>query len=560
MSEKYDRLGELDRFWDLSELTPKPASGARPIRRPHSTEGVEITASSGMSEPPVSSGSGTVLTRYIPPRSTGTQLSAASLTHVLTYAPTESLIHKVILKKWKCSYSYYSEFLSDAIRYLDREGTECDIVPFFSYVPQYNQMSDAQLACYFWFRHCARGGCYLKVDCSYVLLYVFELINLGERLDPKETQDQLVGLWNAYSEAYPGISVKLADWICDYSLIHRLPPPARGRSRLTAKVIALKEFFIPMPRGDVEGCTRSLLRFCNSYDYKTSKFATPENLPLFDRHIYEALLRAVRYYSADGRLLSGVAFEDSRLARDAYAGALCVAEEKYRLEVEYCSFSRSNELRFLIGDLVKYAENKLRGHLGIKSRMTVYSVPSEVAKLLDEYFAEALPGRIHTPREREKQAYEALYDVPHKPLSLSDAARIEEESWSTTRELVDAFETEEGAEASVTVPLHQSEPSVTAEASLAESAEEPADECGEWKRALGELFAVLVQTAEGDLGALARYARTEGRLSDTVAEVINEAGWDRMGDAILEERDGGYAVIEDYREELLGQLRAEEDL
>ena len=551
MSDRFDRLSDLDRFWDLSKLVPRSDNRSQvSVPRPQSIEGVDVS-----SDPRPRTGSdrgekGSILTREIPSRRSETGLSNTSLTPVGAYEPVDSLIHRVELKKWKCNYAYYGEFLADAIRYMDRQGEECEAVPFFSYVPQYNQLNDAQRSFYFWFRSCARRGEYLPADLSYVLLYVYELINLGDRLDPKQTQDQLVGLWNAYGEKYAGITVKLADWICDYSLIHRLPPPREGRSRLIAKVIAMKEFFIPMPRGDVEGCARSLLRYCNSYDYKTSKFATPENLPLFDRHVHGALLCAVRYYSADGRLLSGLGSEDSRLSRDAYAGALCVADEKYRIEVQYCSFSRSNELRFLVGDVVKYAENKLRAHLGIKSRMTVYSIPSELTRLIDEYFLRELPKRIPPKKEQEKQAYEALYELPRKPLSLADAKRIELESWDTTRELVDAFEeAKDGSEVPAPVPP----PPPTEEQPW-----EKTEATDGWRPLLGDLFFVLLQTARGDRGAIGSYARKTGTLADVIAERINEVAWDRLGDAVLEECDGGYALMEEYREELTEELLKEE--
>ena len=550
MSDRFDRLSDLDRFWDLSKLVPRSDNRSQvSVPRPQSIEGVDVSA-----DPRPRTGSdrgekGSILTREIPSRRSETGLSNTSLTPIGSYEPVDSLIHRVELKKWKCNYAYYGEFLADAIRYMDRQGEECEAVPFFSYVPQYNQLNDAQRSFYFWFRSCARRGEYLPADLSYVLLYVYELINLGDRLDPKRTQDQLVGLWNAYGEKYAGITVKLADWICDYSLIHRLPPPREGRSRLIAKVIALKEFFIPMPRGDVEGCARSLLRYCNSYDYKTSKFATPENLPLFDRHVHGALLCAVRYYSTDGRILSGLGSEDSRLSRDAYAGALCVADEKYRIEVQYCSFSRSNELRFLVGDVVKYAENKLRAHLGIKSRMTVYSIPSELTRLIDDYFLRELPKRTPSKKEQEKQAYEALYELPRKPLSLADAKRIELESWDTTRELVDAFE--EGKEECETPTPVPSPPTV-------EQPQEKTEATDGWRPLLGDLFFVLLQTAKGDRGAIGSYARKTGTLADVIAERINEVAWDRLGDAVLEECEGGYALMEEYREELTEELLKEE--
>ena len=557
MDHLKDRLNELDRFWDLSELMPKSDARAPSVsRRAPDTKGREVSSEPRRSNEGNDGNVGseesrsTVLTRMIPARGSENRLSTSTLIPVSVYTPTDSLIHRVELKRWKSGYAYYGEFLADGLRLKDREGEPTEHVPFFSYVPQYNQLNEAQLAFYLWFRQCAREGRYIQADCSYVLLYVFELINFGERSNPPSyVQRQLVGLWNAYGEAYPTLTVKLADWICDYSLIHRLPPPAEGRSRLIAKVISLKEFFIPLPRGDVEGCARSLLRYCTSYDYHTSKFATPEHLPLFDQHVFGALTCAVNYYSAEGRLLSELSFEDSRLCRDAFAGALCIADQRYRLEVSYCSFSRSNELRFLVGDLVRYAENKLRAHLGIKSRMTVYSVPTEVARLLDQYFDRSLPKGVRSMKKREILPYEALYDLPRKPLSLAEAQRIESESWRTTRELVDAFE--EGDEPS---PFYEA--ALVSEAG-SESGNAP-NPTNTWRAELGGMFSALWETLLGDEGAIARHARLQGCMTEVLADRINEVAWERLSDAVLEETENGFAVLKDYQEELLRQLREEE--
>ncbi|MBQ8331786.1 MAG: TerB N-terminal domain-containing protein [Clostridia bacterium] len=549
---KYDennrKKAELDSFWDISSLIPKRSFS---FGIPVDTSPKEIRGEQGAPNGGGSSSDGTVITRYIPPHSPDGGLSRVreEFEPEVSYAPEDSLIHRVILKRKKSAYQYYQEFMADALRFLDRRGDPCDCVSYFSYVPQYNQLNKAQLSYYFWFRDSVGRGSFPKTDYSYILLYIYELINLGDRLDVKESQRRLTALWREYHTSFPSLSGKLADWICDFSLIHRLPPPTEGGRELAEKVLALKEFYIAMPRGDERGCARSLLHFCTSYDFRGSKFYAGEHEALFDTHIFEALVRAVRYYSADGRLLSGISFNDCRLERDAYAGALCTAETRYRIEVEYCSFSRSNELRFLVGDIIKYSENKLRNHIGVKSKMTVYSLPNEVRDLLDAYFAEVLPSR-RIKAAKEPAPYEALYEVPAKPLSLSDAARIERESWNTTYELIEAFE-------EVPVLLPPSEDTV-AEPKRESEVSARTEEGNELRRCLGARWQMLRRLSLGDSSALIEEAREKGKMPDSLAEEINELAFEVLGDVLIESADGSYRIIEDYIE-LLEESDKEEN-
>ncbi|MBR2353521.1 MAG: TerB N-terminal domain-containing protein, partial [Clostridia bacterium] len=430
----------LDDFWDISDLIPKRKQTIS-YHRP--AEPVEIHAPSIAPKREEPADTDTVIVRYIHPSSEETLTGRTELYESEeSYAPTASLIHEVTLKKKKSSYRFYQDFLEDALRLSKKKGSPCDYVPYFSYVPQYNQLNEQQLAYYLWFRDSFLRGERIRIDYSYVLLWVYERINLGASADVLESQRILTKLWYAYEREFPALSSKLAEWICDFSLIHRLPPPPEADEQLVRRVPTLREFYLTMPDYDIGGCVKSLLKFCSSYNYQTSKFATEENLPLFERHVPEALKRAVSFYSSDGKILSDLSFEDSTLKRDAYAGALCTSDARIRIEVRYCSFSRSNELRFLVGDVIKYAENKIRVYLGIKSKMTVYSIPTELQRILDEYFVANLSGRKIKVSKREPEAYEALYEISKVPLSLSAAERIERESWSTTEKLVSAFEAE----------------------------------------------------------------------------------------------------------------------
>ncbi len=554
---KEEKSRILDDFWNISDLLPQKRQSFGYAR---STDAVDIFAddSNKTKKKKNAESSSTVIKRYIPPNSDGKLTSASSFSSESTYTVEHSLIHRVKLKKWSCRYHYYHEFYSDALRYMNVRGEACEYKSFFSYVPQYNQLDPEQLSYYFWFRENAKQEIFIKTDYSYVLLYIYELINLGAVLDVRVSQRLLTSLWNEYHDSYPALKGKLADWICDFSLIHKLSPPENAGSKMVAAVQAMKEFYIAMPDDNMGKCTSSLMKYCSSYDYRTSKFATKENLPLFEKHVFEAMLRAVLYYSSDGNILSGISFRDSMLVRDAYAGALCVAKEKYRLEVEYCSFSRSGELRFLVGDIVKYAENKLRQHLGIKSRITVYSLPTELKNILDEYFTVALPRRAASKPRIEKKEYDVLYDAPVKPLSLTDAAKIEAESWSTTKELVEAFEetaftedlTEVKSNFDGKVAENDKNHSMASLPVMKHEAEE-SNETNDLRSALGIYLETVIRILSGDSEALLQRAKELGKMPDALADEINEIGFEIIGDALLEESDEGegtYHLIEDYRE------------
>ena len=160
------------------------------------------------------------------------------------------------------------------------------------------------------------------------------------------------------------------------------------------KHCALKEFYVG-GKGE-DGYLQALFVFASNYDYRNSKYYTQENAPLFDRVMTEALRLVTNRLSCEGKLFAASGLEDSRLTRDAYSGALCSYRVKRKLEISYCSFSRSHELRFLITDILKYTENKLRVYLGVRSRLSIYALPTRIREMLDECTSVLLPKRSQT--------------------------------------------------------------------------------------------------------------------------------------------------------------------
>lgn len=540
-------LVDNDSFWDLSDSVspkktyPTPINHVEPVTL-DVTPGDSCLASVPSEALRLSSvaSEDTVIHRVVTPNVGKTEKEAFD--DCEEYSLSESPIHRVSLKKWKCSYHFYDEFLQDALRWKDVVGQPSPYVSFFSYVPQYNQLSERQLAFYLGWREACRHGEFPKTDYSYLLLYVFELINLGERVDTVESQRMLTELWKHYRSDFPAIEARLSRWICDYSLIHRLPPPENADSAMVRHESVLKEFFITLPKNDPMRCVRSLLKYCCSYDYRSSKFAVGENLPLYDLHVFGVLAYVLTHFRGGDGFLADFSGGDSHMTRNAYEGALCCAAERYRIELDYCSFSRTNELRFLIGDMVKYAENKIRSHIGVKSKLSVYSITGELRACMDAYFLQNLSATVPKRKKEAPQEYDILYDLPRKPFSLAEAKEIEKNSWDVTRALVSAFE-EENSPTDIEPPTEELPMS-------AETVEQPPEATEGFAALLGEWYAFALAVKRGDVVGMEREEMRLGQMRDWIVDRINEIAVEYMGDILIEDNGDGYAIPEDYEDML----------
>ena len=246
--------------------------------------------------------------------------------------------------------------------------------------------------------------------------------------------------------------------------------------------------------------------------------------------------------SENGKILSKLSNEDSFMTRDSFAGALCSSKIRYTIEIKYCSFSRSNELRFLVGDIVKYAENKIRAYLNIKSRLTVYSMPMDLKEKIDSYFALNLSGHRSRTEKEEKHDYDVLYELPIKPLSLENALKIEESSWETTNELIDAFEEDDKF-----CEITQS--NTAFEVKQIPNVIEKSDDAIDLKTRLGDYLPWISAIDNNDLLSLKALTEKTGKMLDSIIDEINEIAVDVIGDILIEE-DGndGYTIIACYRE------------
>ncbi len=542
--DERNQSAEKDEFWDLSVLLPpRPAhkSEKTPPTLQKDTEAVEIT-SPASSEKPYTVADSILTEHYVNPQA-APRVHAESPLH--TYAPQHSLLHEVRVFAWRTQYDYYERFRHNALRFWQQEGVECPLTPFFSYMPQYTQLNAAQLATYFWWRSCFRKGIYLRVDYSYLLLALYEMINVGDSISPQEIQGQMVKLWLAYREEHPRLDSLVREWLCDYSLLYELPAPTLPAKlyQVLLSGCRLKEFYVPLS-GKESHLVTGVLLFCNNYDYTKSKFFTPDTAEEYHRVLRGAVGVALEVLrERDGNALTGGSGL-STISRDTFVGAICSYRLRRRIEVDYTSFSHTHELRYIMSDVLKYAENALRAVRGIKTRLTIYAVDVAMRERLDAYLKTVLPERVQksTKKQVEPPAYERRYDLPVSAPSPTRAAEIEARSWQTTKRLVEAFEQEAQIDTNI--------PPDGADISQEESpAPAHAQDVSSTAEALGVLCEFLQLVARGEGGSAQRRLADEiGMLLDAVADKINTVTGDILGDIVLEQGDDGYILVEDYRE------------
>ena len=190
---------------------------------------------------------------------------------------------------------------------------------------------------------------------------------------------------------------------------------------------------------------------------------------------------------------------------------------------------------------MKYTENRLRAHLGIRSRMTVYALSAEVREVIDAECTRLLPPKeiVRKPKPVEAPEYEKLYDLPRAALDPAHAAEIERASWDTTQRLVDAFE-----ESDEPAPVPQPSPPPAAPEQPPQP-ERPAPD-SPFAPYRDFLRAVLA----GNPKSIRAAAAQAGGLPDALADEINELAADTLGDILLEDTGNGWQVLDDYRDRL----------
>lgn len=515
------------------------------------------------------SGGDSTITRFIPPHS-GADNSKKYV--LFEYAPDNPLIKSVRICADKQGEKIFVDsnlFIRERRALLNRKAVECPYTAYYSYSPRYSQMSRAQLNYYLWWRENTRNKNFLKADESYIILYAYELAATGDGEDKEAALSMLCALLENYTDKDINAIYRLMirDIICDFCLVHALPSPMDRLKKFNRQLLAnsyLPEFFVDLSDKNRAVSLEVAIPAISMYDYRRSRYYSEANAKLFKN----AMNGAVAAIFADEASFKTItSFTDGvygfvTAERRPFARMVNIVNKSVKLEITYYQLSN---VQPYVTDAMRYSENKIREHLGIKNKLHIMAINPQIKAAVDAYFELNYPPqpvvdrrrKNATVKENEVHEYDKLYDVPKRELSPDRALEIERASWETTKILVEAFEDGNTAavEQSPTQDIPQNETdtekcTVVSDAKITSpSHTQKAPSGGLWSdlcAILGEVSEFITLCRTPNAVEQRRFAASHSLSVDEIADTINECAVNLFGDIILEEKDGAYAIIEDY--------------
>ncbi len=528
---------------------------------------------------------------------------------VREYSAAGPLMRRIAVHSWPGKASFYEKFVRDAAISHERHGGEAPHVPYFSYIPQYAQLTASQWAYYLHMRErCESGTALRDADFSYVLLYIYEIINLGTALSPEDGAGRLATVWSLYRKIHPTLDGYMSEWMADYCLSREtpLPPTLTDIIPCAAARSSIKEFYFDAAA--TAGVSLGRLLRENLSDHDPSKSRCAADIRTFCDEVAAVFDEAVEKLQRSGTsLFRDGAYREITMSRDAFCGSLCASSAKRHLAIDLRTNIRSPEARRCVTELMKSAENEVRRRHGIRSRL---QAPPLLGSVSDGCGTVA-----------ENDEYMRLYDAPDIPFTAQSAAEIEIASWRNAELLTDAAdvaydEPEVGGAVSggsddecgattewPTDPITEecTESAKTQDTSaikIYDGARAPTDRlnatvpfrtipadntatvitegCTESAQTLtaagtaadtdGSSLVQRIRTADerlipplrGVTGGepFSKLCRDGGLFADDAASRINELAVDVIGDVILERSGGDYILIEDYRDDVSGGFDA----
>ncbi len=545
-------------FWDLGDFSKfkKPTENAKQAFSANRTAAVEISDTKiTQNVTKKLDNSETVITKFVPPHSSA---SFGKKHILLEYSPENPLIKSVtVYSEREGEQLFVSDnlFIRERRALLDRTATFREPVPFYSYAPRYSQLNKAQLNYYLWWRQNARNGVFNSTDESYIMLYAYELAACGEGEDKEAALSMLCSLVTHFSPSELGIAYKIMirDMIVDFCLIHQLPTPLDKLKGLERQVLIgsfLPEFFTDLSQSRENAAP--MISSMSLYDYRRSKCYNDTTADTFKHGMAGALNAVIENDEAFMSITSftrGVYGSISH-ERHPFSRMVNIVNKNIKIEIVYYSI---DNIKSAITDIVRYSENKIREHLGIRSKINVLTVNPLARKAIDAFFETNMPPQKFVDRRRkdsreaenEPHEYDKLYDIPKAEISPERALMIERESWDTTKKLTEAF-SEENTESEI-ISTPQTE-KTQIEENQAEPPPAPTSDglYSQLYASLGDIAAFLTLCRGASLLEQRKFASSHGTTPDELADKINECAVELFGDIIIESDGSAYAIIEDY--------------
>ena len=419
-----------------------------------------------------------------------------------------------------------------------------------------------------------------KTDISYIKLYIQEIVTADNDTDVKKSLSDLIQIAKVSFDNPVG-KVYMARIISDFCMIHKLECPTPELFDILKSLVfehIADEFFLGLTDSNRHVYAPIAIDYISIYNYKKSKFYESDNIAIFDRHIHAAIHSIFANDESFGEITSHASgiFSTKLSDRKLFDGRVEFCAPSARILVSYFPV---NCIAGVVTDAIRYAENKLRALMGIKTSLAVGELSPKITSVIDEYFSSVSfefttykTASKEKAEKRSEEQYNHLYDIPRHKLSLSNARVIEQTSWQTTKKLTEAFTDNENivgaihespakpaecqaqnADVSAECRMQSAELNISAECRV-QSAELQLNEdssLGQKSTSTlhskwGSHHAFLLICLNGTHAEQRNYAKSFGMTLDELADNINDIAVNLIGDIILDFDGDKYTVIPDY--------------
>jgi hypothetical protein len=282
----------------------------------------------------------------------------------------------------------HEDFFEDIKKYADKKGGETIFVPFMSYWPSYQSMSDPQRKWYFYWRSEIRKKNYLDTDLSYIFIYIYELLNGVGYQTPGEGYTLMLEIWEAYRGVFPKLNNYLYDWSFDFAYLNGIEPSFVNYESSFHNSSYVTDTIIEQHRQDVPlKISFELVDALCDYSIKGSKFYQSGYHELMKEAIPRIVSLAdafLRKKSQQGLLETFGPEQAVTKERYLYRSALC-PQANQSISVTVKEYSSAPRLRNYVNQLVRFGENTLREIYGTKGRLRGIEFDEETGNLIASF-------------------------------------------------------------------------------------------------------------------------------------------------------------------------------
>ena len=450
-------------------------------------------------------------------------------------------------------------FRREAERYADRKSHAFFSGNFLCYYPTYQDLPKPVLEGYFGWRTRARKGEYGPAPTSFLFLHVYELLALVGVSSAEEGLQRLTSLGANYE--IPSLSYYLQNWTRDFVIYYQLTDHWDAVLAELRREDRVREI-LRRPGRFEPSEIRAAMQAVSGYDVSRSAFLRdrPEVCDEVMSRVYLAVCEdqkkrgnprfperfsglrgSWRYEMFRNALFSEP--EDCPDCRIEVDPVRAYVRKDRAWKVSGFGCKRALERNPLMTALMRETDRSLRELFG-EGR------PLKEADLEPDLAAVVWEAAARYDRDRRAAAKPKL--ILHREL-LSDIRSDAEDTMSRLlvgedADLLPEKENPTDYRASSALPAEQK----AADEAPAEGKQPDEPPAGLSEEEAGFLRLVL---ADGDWRG---FCSAKVLLPSILADAINEKLLDLIGDTVLEETEGGFAVIEDYLEDVKSLLGQEE--